>query len=86
MRSPPHLSLPMKLTLGLILNLCIFLTGVGIAKTQSDTSVDVLVKQLSSRRFIDREQATLSLIDQGTNVIPLLLKQLEDQSLLKEIG
>jgi len=70
----------MKLTLGLILNLCIFLTGVGIAKAQSDTSVDVLVKQLSSRRFIDREQATLSLIDQGTNVIPLLLKQLEDQS------
>ena len=70
----------MKLTLGLILNLCIFLTGVGISKAQSDTSVDMLVKQLSSRRFIDREQATLGLIDQGTNVIPVLLKQLEEQS------
>ena len=80
MRLPPHLLLSMKLTLGLTLGLCIFLTGEGISKAQSDTSVDQLVKQLSSRRFIDRERATLILIDQGTNVIPLLLKQLEEQS------
>ena len=80
MRLPPHLLLSMKLTLGLPLGLCIFLTGEGISKAQSDTSVDQLVKQLSSRRFIDRERATLILIDQGTNVIPLLLKQLEEQS------
>ena len=38
------------------------------------------VKQLSSRRFIDREQAMLNLIDHGTAVIPEIVKQLEQQN------
>ena len=38
------------------------------------------VRQLSSRRFIDREQAMLNLIDHGTAVIPEIVKQLEQQN------
>ncbi|MBT7254737.1 MAG: hypothetical protein HN882_07020, partial [Planctomycetaceae bacterium] len=35
-------------------------------------SVQQLIDDLSSRKFIQRETATLELIDRGTSIIPLL--------------
>ena len=47
---------------------------------QPGSSVAELTKQLSSRKFIHREQATLDLIDRGTEVIPVLVSQLDQQN------
>tara|TARA_B100000945_G_scaffold23023_1_gene16325 strand:- start:501 stop:1835 length:1335 start_codon:yes stop_codon:yes gene_type:complete len=63
-----------------MLSLCMSFVGLGHCDAQSDTSVKELVKQLSSRRFIDREQATLELIELGTDVIPGVLQQLNEQN------
>ncbi|MEC9095590.1 MAG: PDZ domain-containing protein [Planctomycetota bacterium] len=73
-------SLPMILIRSLTLSLLLFFVGFEHCVAQSETSVNGLVKQLSNRRFIDREQATLDLIDRGTEIIPDLLEQLEEQN------
>ena len=44
-------------------------------------SVQQLIDDLSSRKFIQRETATLELIDRGTSVIPLLEKIISQQNL-----
>jgi hypothetical protein len=44
------------------------------------TSVQQLIDQLSARKFIQRETATLELIDRGTSVIPLLEKNIPKQN------
>lgn len=43
-------------------------------------SVQQLIDDLSSRKFIQRETATLELIDRGTSVIPLLEKNISQQN------
>jgi len=44
------------------------------------TSTQQLIDQLSARKFIQRETATLALIDRGTSVIPLLEKNIPKQN------
>jgi len=44
------------------------------------TSTQQLIDQLSARKFIQRETATLELIDRGTSVIPLLEKNIPKQN------
>lgn len=73
-------SLLMKHVSGLAVCLSLALPAMQQCKAQSDSTVTALVKQLSSRRFIDREQATLELIDFGTDVINPLLQQLDEQN------
>ena len=43
-------------------------------------SVQQLIDDLSPRKFIQRETATLELIDRGTSVIPLLEKNISQQN------
>ncbi len=66
----------------LSISLCLLLLGCGLVNAQTSApSLEALTKQLSSRRFVEREQAMLDLIDQGIDVIPALLEQIEKQNL-----
>ncbi|MBT4011965.1 MAG: PDZ domain-containing protein [Planctomycetaceae bacterium] len=44
------------------------------------TTVQQLINALSARKFIQRETATLELIDRGTSIIPLLEKNIPQQN------
>ena len=70
----------MKHITSLTVCLSFVLPAMQQCRAQSDSTVTALVQQLSSRRFIDREQATIELIDFGTDVIDPLLQQLDQQN------
>ena len=76
-RTAVHYSLVAVIFFGSYLSIGYYQQALG---QQTPPNLADEVKQLSSRRFIDREQAMLNLIDHGTAVIPEIVKQLEQQN------